>query len=127
MRLEQQLSAANDLQTRLEKQLERLRTEAAQADSTSHQVRDLGIQIHPRHRVLQPPILFQMEAETTRLQDDLHILEQRLSKEREGVRSLESIVSILRQERAQQENQLRSMSQDLTRLQQREILLQEEL
>lgn len=38
MRLEQQLSAANDLQTRLEKQLERLRTEAAQADSTSHQV-----------------------------------------------------------------------------------------
>lgn len=68
-----------------------------------------------------------MEVETTRLQDDMHILEQRLSKERESVRSLESIVSILRQERAEQENHLRSMSQDLTRLQQREILLQEEL
>jgi len=38
MRLEQQLAAANDLQQRLEKQIERLRIEAAQADSTSHQV-----------------------------------------------------------------------------------------
>lgn len=68
-----------------------------------------------------------MEAETTRLHDDLIILEQRLSKERESVRSLESLVTLLRQERSQQESQIRSMSQDLTRLQQREILLQEEL
>jgi hypothetical protein len=68
-----------------------------------------------------------MEAESTRLHDDLHIMEQRLAKEKESVRSLESLVTLLRQERSQQESQLRSMSQDLTRLQQREILLQEEL
>lgn len=69
----------------------------------------------------------QMETETTRLHEDLHVLEQRLTKEKENVRNLESIVSILRQERAQQETQMRSMSQDLTRLHHREILLQEEL
>ena len=68
-----------------------------------------------------------MELESTRLQDDMNIMEQRLSKEKESVRSLESIVSILRQERAQQENELRSSFLDLSRLQQREILLQEEL
>ena len=38
MRLEQQLSSANDLQQCLEKQLERLRMEAAQTDSQSHMV-----------------------------------------------------------------------------------------
>lgn len=68
-----------------------------------------------------------METETTRLHEDLHVLEQRLSKEREAVRNLESIISILRQERSQQEAQMRTMSQDLTRLHHREILLQEEL
>ena len=36
--MEQQLAASNDLQHRLEKQLEKLRVEAAQADSTTHQV-----------------------------------------------------------------------------------------
>jgi hypothetical protein len=35
----QQLASAHDLQTKLEKQLEKLRSEAAQADSTSHQAR----------------------------------------------------------------------------------------
>ena len=68
-----------------------------------------------------------MEAETTRLHEDFRILDQRLSKEKENVRNLESIVSILRQERSQQENQMRNMSQDLTRLHHREIILQEEL
>ena len=57
----------------------------------------------------------------------MQIMEQRLFKERESVHNLESVVSILRQERVQQENQFRIMSQDLSRLQQRESLLQEEL
>ncbi|KAI9560410.1 hypothetical protein GHT06_014427 [Daphnia sinensis] len=105
IRLEQQLAAAHDLQNRLEKQLEKLRMEAAQADSTTHQ----------------------METETTRLHEDFRVLDQRLSKEKENVRNLESLVSILRQERSQQENQMRTMSQDLTRLHHREIILQEEL
>lgn len=39
MRLEQQVASAHDLQTRLEKQLEKLRVEAAQVDSTNHQVK----------------------------------------------------------------------------------------
>ena len=65
--------------------------------------------------------------ETTRLQDEMQITEQRLFKERESVRNLESVVCILRQERVQQENQLRSLSIDLNRLQQRESLLREEL
>ena len=38
MRLEQQLLSANNLQQCLEKQLERLRMEAAQTDSQSHMV-----------------------------------------------------------------------------------------
>ncbi|XP_032794482.2 centrosomal protein of 135 kDa isoform X1 [Daphnia magna] len=105
IRLEQQLAAAHDLQNRLEKQLEKLRMEAAQADSTTHQ----------------------METETTRLHEDFRVLDQRLLKEKENVRNLESLVSILRQERSQQENQMRTMSQDLTRLHHREIILQEEL
>ena len=68
-----------------------------------------------------------MESETSRLQEDFRVVEQRLSKERENVRNLESLVSILRQERSQQETQIRTMSQDMTRLHHREILLQEEL
>lgn len=68
-----------------------------------------------------------MESETSRLQEDFRVVEQRLSKERENVRNLESLVSILRQERSQQETQMRTMSQDMTRLHHREILLQEEL
>lgn len=68
-----------------------------------------------------------METETTRLHEDFRILDQRLLKEKENVRNLESLVSILRQERSQQENQMRTMSQDLTRLHHREIILQEEL
>ena len=38
MRLQQQLLSANNLQQSLEKQLERLRMEAAQTDSQSHMV-----------------------------------------------------------------------------------------
>lgn len=68
-----------------------------------------------------------MEAETTRLHEDLRTLEQRLGKEKEVVRSLESLVTLLRQERVQHETHLRNMSQDLTRLQHRETILQEEL
>lgn len=68
-----------------------------------------------------------METETTRLHEDFRVLDQRLLKEKENVRNLESLVSILRQERSQQENQMRTMSQDLTRLHHREIILQEEL
>ena len=68
-----------------------------------------------------------MESETSRLQEDFRVVEQRLSKERENVRNLESLVSILRHERSQQETQMRTMSQDMTRLHHREILLQEEL
>lgn len=68
-----------------------------------------------------------METETTRLHEDFRVLDQRLLKEKENVRNFESLVSILRQERSQQENQMRTMSQDLTRLHHREIILQEEL
>ena len=68
-----------------------------------------------------------MGAETARLADDLRTLEQKLAKEKETVRSLDSLVNLLRQERVQQESHLRNMSQDLTRLQHRETILQEEL
>ena len=68
-----------------------------------------------------------MEAETTRLADDLRSLEQKFGIEKETVRNLESLVTLLRQERVQQETHLRNMSQDLTRLQHRETILQEEL
>ena len=54
-------------------------------------------------------------------------MEQRLFKERESARSLESVVTVLRQERVQQDNQFRSLSLDLSRLQQRGQLLQEKL
>lgn len=105
MRLQQQLLSANNLQQSLEKQLERLRMEAAQTDSQSHM----------------------RELESTRLQDEVQIMEQRLFKERESARSLESVVTVLRQERVQQDNQFRSLSLDLSRLQQRGQLLQEKL
>lgn len=68
-----------------------------------------------------------MESETTRLQEDMRVFEQRLAKERENVRNLESLVGVLRQERSQQDTSMRQMSQDMTRLHHREILLQEEL
>ena len=64
-----------------------------------------------------------MGLETTRMVDDLQTMEERLVQERSSSRSLESAVSALRQERTQQEEQLRTFSRDLCRLQQRETAL----
>ena len=50
-----------------------------------------------------------------------------MAQERDSARSFESTVAVLRQERAEQETQLRNKAQDLARLQQRELSLQEEL
>lgn len=125
MRVEHQLASANDMQCRLERQLEKLRSDAAQADSTSHQV--AVFKIFLKNSAAKAVIFQQMGAETTRLADDLRTLEQKLAKEKETVRGLESLVTLLRQERVQQESHLRNMSQDLTRLQHRETILQEEL